>query len=214
MNKPVIILGAGGHASVLADILLKQGREILSIIAPDVPTKRVIFNGLDHWFDDGFLKKISPDHIELVNGIGSLPKTENIRSKLFHQYKSYGFNFATVIADEAIVSKYVQLGEGVQILHRAVIQIGSCIGNNSIINTGAIIDHDCFIGADTHISPGATLSGSVNCGSRVHIGTGSNVIQGINIGDDCVVAAGALVRQNIEPNHIVYSARGFLCPIN
>ena len=74
-----------------------------------------------------------------------------------------------------------------------VIQPGSRIGKNSIVNTKASVDHDCIIGDHVHISPGVTLSGGVTVGSTVHIGSGATIIQGMRIGDNCLVAAGAVV---------------------
>jgi UDP-perosamine 4-acetyltransferase len=79
----------------------------------------------------------------------------------------------------------------------AVIQSGSRIGINSIINTRASVDHDCVIGNHVHISPGVTLSGGVEIGTCSHIGTGSTVIQGIVIGNSCLAAAGAVVTKDV-----------------
>ena len=35
MPKPIVILGSGGHASVLAEILLNEGREIVAVVSPE-----------------------------------------------------------------------------------------------------------------------------------------------------------------------------------
>ena len=78
-----------------------------------------------------------------------------------------------------------------------VIQTGTNIGANSIVNTRASIDHDCTIGETVHIAPGVTLSGNVRVGDRTHIGTGAVVIQGIAIDADSLVAAGAVVYRDL-----------------
>ena len=79
----------------------------------------------------------------------------------------------------------------------AVIQPGTHIASDSIVNTRAAIDHDCAIGKHVHIAPGCTLSGYVTVGDETHIGAGAVVIQGINVGKRCLVAAGALVNRDL-----------------
>ena len=212
MSKPLVILGAGGHAAVLVDILRQQERTILAVQAPELVPNRRVFSSLSHWTNEQPLLDLVPDEVELVNGIGSLPGM-SLRYQIYARYRALGFVFAQVIAGEAVVSRYAQLGDGVQILHRAVVQAGVCIGANSIINSGAIIEHDCQLGVDNHIAPGAVLSGGVCTGSRVHVGTGAAVIQGRMIGEEAVVAAGATLNQDLAAGHIVYAARSHICRI-
>ena len=64
----------------------------------------------------------------------------------------------------------------------AVINPGVFVGNGTIINTSASIDHDCTIQEFAHISPNCSLSGNVRVGSFSHIGTGSSVHPEIKIG--------------------------------
>lgn len=212
MSKPLVILGAGGHAAVLVDMLRQQERTILAVQAPVMAPNRRVFSGLSHWPDEQPLLGLAPDAVELVNGIGSLPGM-SLRYQIYAHYRALGFAFAQVVAAEAVVSRYAQLADGVQILPRAVVQSGAYIGANSIINTGAIIEHDCQLGVDNHISPGAVLSGGVHTGSRVHVGTGAAVIQGRMIGDEAIVAAGATLNRDLAEAHIAYAARSHICTI-
>lgn len=212
MSKPLVILGAGGHAAVLVDILRQQERMILAVQAPEMAPSRRVFSGLAHWPDEQPLLALAPDEVELVNGIGSLPGM-SLRYQIYARYRALGFAFAQVIAAEAVVSRYAQLGDGVQILQRALVQSGASIGANSIINSGAIIEHDCQLGVDNHIAPGAVLSGGVHTGARVHVGTGAAVIQGRMIGDEAVVAAGASLNRDLAAAHIAYAARSHICTI-
>lgn len=205
MNKPLIVLGAGGHAAVLVDILQSQGRKILALCATDYHAGREVFLGLKILSDKEVLG-LNPLEVLLVNGIGSLP-SNNLRQKIYDMYVQEGFFFETVIADSAIVSKFVDLGQGVQLLPSVTIQAGVKIGENTIINSGAIVEHDCVLGSNNHLAPNATLSGSVKTSKNVHIGTGASVIQSIEIGENSVIGAGAVVTKNISSNVIVYPAR-------
>lgn len=208
-TKPVILIGSGGHASVLLDILLQQGVEILAVSSNDDVIERSIFNGITHIKGNDAIYQYSPKDVMLVNGIGSMPNNQ-VRSNIHQTFTEQGYEFFTVVAQDAFVSSYASLSQGCQVLSKAVIQAGVSIGEASIINTKASVDHDCQLGFNTHVAPGATLSGQVIAGDRVHIGTGANVIQCVEIGDDCVVGAGATLTCSIDANSIVYPARNHI----
>jgi sugar O-acyltransferase (sialic acid O-acetyltransferase NeuD family) len=199
-------LGTGGHACVLSDILLQQDRKIIAIISPVVPTKSRVFEGIPHLLNDEDIHQFDKKNVKLVNGIGSIPG-KNQRFSVYHYFKRLGYEFETIIANQAFVSNYATLGEGVQVMAGAIVQTGAIIGANSLVNTGAIIDHDCHIGANNHIAPGVTLSGHVDSEEFVHFGTGVSVTQGVRLGENAVIAAGAIITQDVEKNTICFPAR-------
>lgn len=208
LNKPLIILGGGGHAAVLVDILRGQGREIQAVVSPQGPLSRKVFTGLTHWQTDEHVFNYHPGQVELVNGLGSLPG-KNARMQLYEQFVAHGYIFARVIADSAIVSPYAKLAAGVQIMPRVVIQAGADVGVNSIVNTAVVIEHDCQIGKHNHLAPGVILSGGVSTSDCVHIGTGAMIIHGISIGANAVIAAGVAINKPVPDMAIVYGARPF-----
>lgn len=191
-TPPVVILGAGGHARVLIDILLKNGVTIVGAtdVNPELAgasrfSVRIIG-------DDSVLREHPPGSVHLVNALGLSISTQN-RLQLFEKYKELGYFFASAIHPSVILGSDVILGEGVQMMAGAVIQPGAQIGANTIINTNASVDHDCKIGNHVHVAPGVTLSGGVHVGDGSHIGTGAKVIQNITIGSSVLVGAGAVV---------------------
>lgn len=208
MNKPVLVLGAGGHASVVVDILRQLKCTILGIVATDSSKNDPVFSGLTRYSDDNKILSFDKDDILLVNAIGSLPGHE-ARFKLHSKYKKLGYSFMTVISPTAIVSDYARMAEGVHVMAGSVINANASIGECSIINTAAVVEHDCKIGQFNHIAPGAVLSGGVTTGSNVHIGTGARVIQGIDIGMCAVVGAGATVTRDLEGGKTLYVAKSF-----
>ncbi|MGI1677490.1 MAG: NeuD/PglB/VioB family sugar acetyltransferase [Cellvibrionaceae bacterium] len=209
MSKPVIILGGGGHASVLVDILVNQGRDILALISPNNIKERRVFDGLKHYASDDYVLSFSADEIELVNGIGSLPG-ETARFEIYKKFTNLGYVFSSVISSASIVSKIVELSNGVQIMPGAIINAGVIIGGNTIINSGAIIEHDCRIGENNHIAPGVSISGNVITDKQVHVGTGASIIQNIELGENVVVGAGAIVTCNVPSFSTVYSYRAHI----
>jgi sugar O-acyltransferase (sialic acid O-acetyltransferase NeuD family) len=197
--RSIVILGGGGHASVLADLIALKGWSVEGFVAPENnPIKGfsdIPYLGNDRvLFEKGFLREVY-----LINGIGAISPEGNIaRFRLYTQYKNMGYDFLTLIHPSAMVAKTAQIGEGVQIMAGVVIQPNIIICANTIINTRASIDHDCQIGHSVHVAPGVTLSGNVTVNDHALIGVGSTVIQGISIGEQAMVCAGSVVVSNIE----------------
>lgn len=196
MNKPIIILGNGGHASVLTEILLLQNRKILGFTAPEEQTNSY---GLKYLGTDVIIEKYNPLEVELVLGLGTVG-ISSVRQSLLEKLKNQGYTFAKCVHPSAIIASTAILYEGTQIMAGAIVQSHAKIGENTIINTGAIIEHDCVIGDHVHVAPGVTLSGSVHIGKGSHIGTGSTIIQGISVGKNTIIGAGATVISNIGTN--------------
>ncbi|MDP2559849.1 acetyltransferase [Psychrobium sp. 1_MG-2023] len=209
MSKPLVIIGAGGHAKVLMDILSRQGRKVIAYAAPEQATYNTMFTQLSWLRRDKEILKYSTDEIQLVNAIGSMPY-QLLRSKLFDMFKQHGYEFASIVCESALISPSVKLGEGVQILSRAVINADTTIAANCIINTGTIIEHDCQIGRHNHCAPSATLCGGVTTADFVHVGTGANIIEQLSIGEGSIIGAGTTITQHVEKNTIVYSAKNHL----
>ena len=198
-------MGAGGHAKVLIDALKLSNREILGVVSPNLKVEE-IFCGKKVLGDDSEIDNYSPNDIELVNGIGSLPR-DNIRWKVATKMRKQGYIFSTVIHPSAIIADNIELAEGVQIMAGVVIQPSVKIGVDSIINTGVLIDHDCNIAENCHLAPGVVCSGGVDIGRAAHVGVGTSIIQDISIGGNSIVAAGSVVYKNISCDETFIQAR-------
>lgn len=198
VNKPVIVLGAGGHAKVIAEALNLSGVTILGFITPDKESGDK-FCGLKVLGNDSVITKYDRDEIVLANGLGALPG-HTMRWSLARQMRDWGYRFTAVIHPSAIISSSVTLAEGVQIMAGSVIQPNVKLGLDSIVNTGVLLDHDCNVSDNCHLAPGVVCSGDVIVKKNVHIGTGTKIIQGISIGENSVVAAGSILYKNVPAN--------------
>jgi sugar O-acyltransferase (sialic acid O-acetyltransferase NeuD family) len=190
LEPPVVVIGGSGHGKVLASTLLMQHHRVLGFVDvnPDLPP----LLGIPHLGDDGAVLLHPPGRVRLVNGVGSIAST-TLRQNVYERFKELQYIFECVIHPSAIVAAEVEREEGVQIMAGAVVQPGSQLGANVIINTGARVDHDCAIDAHAHIAPGVTLSGNVHVGRGAHIGSGATIVQGIKVGPGAIVGAGAVV---------------------
>jgi len=196
MNLPLIILCAGGHSKVLVNALLECNATIIGIVDKNRETHGRSLLGVTVIGDDSRVLDHPPASVLLVNGLGSAG-TLGPRRALFEKFKAQGYSFANVIHPAAVCSRDVALGEGVQLMAGAIVQPGTVIGNNTIVNTAASVDHDCKIGSHTHIAPGTVICGSAIVGSEVLLGSGSTVIQNVLIGDSAIVAAGSVVIRDV-----------------
>jgi len=195
--KPVIIIGAGGHAKVLVDLLLASGSEIIGLTDVDASRHGTKLLGRLVLGTDDIIADHAVDDVELVVGVGSTAPS-NLRLSVYERYTKQGYTFHRCIHPSAIIGGEVEIQDGAQIMAGTVIQPGAQIGKNTIINTRASIDHDCQIGDHVHVAPGATLGGTVTIGDGAHIGTGSSIIENIHIGKDAMIAAGACVVKDVR----------------
>lgn len=192
MRKKVYILGAGGHAKVIAEIIQLLGHELHGFIDDDhtlIGQKLMDFPILGPISN---LHKI--DYDGLVIGIGHNESRSDISQRLS---KIDDNLWVKAHHPNAIISPDSQIGLGTMIIAGAIINIHTQIGDHCIINTGATIDHDCVVDDYTHIGPGAHLAGSVKVGKGAFIATGANIVPGCTIGDWSIVGAGATVIRDV-----------------
>lgn len=206
-DVPLILIGAGGHASVLQELAQEVGRRFLGVCDPHLSSERVrTWRGLSVLGGDDALNHVNPIGVSLVNGVGQLVGSE-ARRDLFERLSSAGFTFSTLIHPAAWVSPSAKLAEGVQVMAGAIIQAGCSVDRNTIINTRASVDHDCTIGQHVHIAPGATLCGGVEVEDEAFIGAGAVVIQGLRVGSRAIVGAGATLSHHLDAGYLIRTAK-------
>ncbi len=196
--KRIIILGSGGHARVLISLIRAADRyEISGILDPGLKREAMVLDVPVLGGDDLLSRQIKEGITLACIGVGSVGDNSK-RARLYKTVKEIGFSVPCQIHPQAIVKENeVNLSEGVQVMAGVIIQSGSFVRENTIINTGSIVEHDCVIGKHVHICPGAVISGGVIIGDSTFIGAGATIIQGIKIGDNSVVAAGAVVVNDV-----------------
>ena len=193
MNTALIIIGGGGHARVLAEIINQY--EYYHILGyTDFQFCKEM--ELPYLGNDSVIDEYLPDNVCLVNGIGSVDLPVR-RRDIYRSFTESGYRFAGIIHERSIISAKAKLLGGVQVMGGAVINADAVVRENVIINTSVTVDHDCDIGAHTHVATGVIVSGGVSIGDGCHIGTGATIIQGIKIGDGVLIGAGSLVIRDI-----------------
>lgn len=185
--KNVIIIGTGGHAKVIADIVLEAGDNLVGFLTnePDKDfflERPVLGSDLDYaQYRDN----------EFVIAIGNASARERLANNM-------SVNWYTAIHPTAVISKIgVNIGAGSVVMANAVVNPNAQIGKHCIINTNATVEHDNVIKDFAHVSVGAKLAGTVTIGYKTWIGVGATVSNGISICENCMIGAGAVVVKDI-----------------
>lgn len=194
MNTACLVVGAGGHGRVVADALLAAGQTVAGFIDRDEALHGVLLLGLPVLGGDEVLEGESFADLALVNGIGGTD--EGLRRKVQERMEAKGRRFRGVWHPASLVSPWAYCAEDAQLLAGSIVQPGAWIGPGCIINTRALVEHDCRLDAYVHCAPGSILCGDVVVGEGSHIGAGAVVRQGLNLGPGTLVGAGASVVAN------------------
>jgi len=189
MNHQLLILGAGGHGKVMAEVAeAKGGWQSIALL----DDRFVTLNDLLRWpvlggigQADQFVSQFS--HATVAVG------DYRLRLQWLEQLLGFGFKIPALSHPSAWVSASARLDAGCVVMANATVQADARVGRGCIVNTGASVDHDCYLGDGVHVCPGAHLGGGVRIGSGSWLGIGCSVIQGVRIGSHVTVGAGAAV---------------------
>lgn len=182
------LIGAGGHAKVVIEILEVSGNQISGLFDDHFSAPVALGYPVMKWDNKPFY-----DNKSFLISIGN----NKIRKRIAEENPD--MLFYSAIHPSANISKRTEISSGTVIMAGVSINSEVKIGKHCIINTNASVDHDCKIGDYVHISPNAALSGTVTIGEGTHVGTGVSIIQGIKIGKWCTIGAGSVIIRDV-PN--------------
>jgi len=190
--KKLLIIGAGGHGRVVADIALKLDRwQQIAFLDDNQNIKSLMRTSIIDEINNIFTYI---NDYDIFVGIGANKTREKIQTQL----EMKGASIPTLIHPSTIIGEEVDVGEGTVVMAGAVINCCSRIGKGCIVNTGATIDHDNKVEDYVHISPGVHIAGNVQIGKGTWIGIGTTVSNNLKITGDCTVGAGAVVVKDIS----------------
>lgn len=201
-TRNIIIFGASGHGSVIADSIAASGEQVPFII--DDQPKSATLAGVEV-IHSNKVQLSSEDQICI--GIGNNKVRKAVAGRLAGQ-------FCTVAHPTSILSSSATIGAGTVLMAGAIVNTGAVIGQHCIINTAAIIEHDCEIGDFAHISPNAALAGNVRVGEGAHVGIGACVIQGTTIGKWATIGAGSVIIRDVPDYAVVVGNPGRVLKYN
>lgn len=201
--KDIIVVGSGGHAKVVIDIIQNMKKfQICGITSNSIPQGE-LFYGFNVLGKDDIIRDYNPNSYCLAMGIGGF-KDNNLRKKVYDLLKSWGYTFVKVIHPTAIISESCIIGEGTVVFPGAILNTEVVVGNNTIIATGATIDHETKIGHHVLVSAGVNIGAYCVIEDSSLIALGAKVISGISIRNNALVAAGAVVVKDVQEQQTVF----------
>ena len=204
MSNKLAVVGASGHGKVIADIAEQLGF-IVNFYDDAYPSKTYI----EHWPIHGTcadLIALNNVSATLNNNVVVAIGNNEVRQQKIQLLQQNSFNIITLIHPTAVISPYAAIASGNVVFAGAIINAFAKVGVGCIINTAAVVEHDCTIDDFSHICPNVALAGGVSVGSNSWVGIGSQVKQLIAIGDNCLIGAGSTVVKNIPDNVTVFGS--------
>lgn len=202
-DDAIMVIGAGGHARVVADALIECGRDVVGFIDSDPHKVGTTIMGRPVAAEDKLAEVATRTSHLLVNGIGGVLHTR-LRKQVQERLETNGWRFTSVRHPSAILASQAKVSHDSQLLAGSIVQAGARAGRGNIVNTGAIVEHDCVIDDWVHLAPAATLCGNVTIGAGSVVGARAVIIQGIRIGADTLVGAGAVVIRDFDGDGILH----------
>lgn len=187
MSKEVIVIGAGGHGKVIADIVEKSGDKVLGFLDDNCKSEKVLKYPVLGKPEDCIKYKDKEFFIAIGNNA--------VRKRLSSEYDH--LKFYTAIHPSAVIAMDVEIGEGTCIMAGAIVNTSTKIGRHCIINSGSVVEHDNRLADFVHLSPGTVLCGTVTVGEGTHIGGGATVKNNVTITSDVTVDTGAVITTDI-----------------
>ncbi len=197
--RPVILIGTGGHAREVAEIVQAQhaagkGGPLRGMLTDDLAQHGTSILGIRVLGSiDWLTTRLA--QVNVIIAIGDNATRQRIAQQFGAELQAI-----SAISPHAIISPHATIGAGAMIFPTAVVGPLASIGEHSIVNLGASVSHDSTIAAYCNLNPGSRIAGNCQLGEGVALGMGAHVIQGRSIGAWTVVGAGAVVIRDL-PSH-------------
>lgn len=205
VKKRVVIIGAGGHAKVVSEIikLNSQRYECIGVIdnhlqtGSEFMTYRVLGNEEE-------IKKIVLKYM-IDGGIVAIGDNA-LRNKIATSIENMipEFNFINCIHPNALISSDVLIGSGNVFMAGSIVNSSTCIGDHNIFNTNCSVDHDNLLQDFISIGPNAKTGGDVSIEKYSAIGIGATLEHKVSIGQNCIIGSNSLVNKDTKPNSVYY----------
>lgn len=159
----LVIIGAGGHGQVIADVATQIGKYTDILFLDDAPGCAV-GKCADY---TKYVDANTEFYVAFGNNKG--------RVDWLHKLVQAGANLAILIHPTAYVSPRAKLSGGTSVLPHAIINTDVEAGLGCIINIGAIVDHRTILEEGVHLAPGAIVKGENRIAACTKIDSGEMV---------------------------------------
>ena len=190
------MLGGGGHASACLDVIVAQGEfDVVGLLDPNLESGS-FRHGVRVLGGDEAMSSLRLTCSNAFVALGQI-KDSSPRRRAFQVIRELDFSLPTIVAPSAHIAMAAKLDVGCIAMHQVLVGTGSSIGEMTILNNGAHIEHGCSVGKFVHVSTGAIVNGDCVIEDDCFLGSGSVIHEGVKIGPRSVISAGAVVRRDL-----------------
>ncbi len=208
-QKPyLLVYGAGGHAKTIMELVSQLGSHTIAGIVDDNPDLTGIqVLGFPVLGTRDLLQELTEKGIhQAVNGVGGILEI-NVRVRVFELLESTGYAFPSFVHLRATVEPSARIAAGALVFANAYIGSEAILEPMCMVNTSAVVSHDCVIGRYTHIAPGALLAGHVHVGEKTLVGMGVTSAIGVKIGNGVRIGNAAKILADVPDRTIIQAGR-------
>ena len=197
-TQRIVLIGGGGHAKVLAEVIRSMGAafELIGFVDPLPCSETVSALNLRRIGDDSALADLNGVDLAAM-GVGAVGVSP-LRRTLTQRIEAMGFRFPPLVHARGIVSSSASLEDGAVVMAGAIVQAAARLGRHTVVNSGAIVEHDVSLGEFAQVAPGAAVGGGAIIGKDCYLGLGARVRDHVVIGAGVLVAMGAVVVSNVR----------------
>lgn len=210
-ERQIVVFGGGGHGKSIIELVRSEGKwEVIGIVDDAISAGESIL-GLPVLGGAAVLENLQSSGLcYVINAVGGIGNLET-RIKIFNVINQVGLKCPAVIHPRAVCENSATIDQAGQIFALAYVGSSTKIGYGCIVNTGAIVSHDCAVGDFTNISPGSILAGGVRVEERVMIGMGVTVNLNVKIGANVRIGNSATIKSDVPAGTVVKA--GSIWPI-
>ena len=193
----IVIIGAGGHAKVLIDIVESRAdAKIAGLIGRQEDVGGSVMGHAVLGSDEDLVDVLSVGTADAVLiGLGDPAQRVRLHGEISQKLPNVAYGIA--VHKQAYVAPDVVLGPGTVIMAGATVNPCCRIGAHCVVNTNASMDHDSVMEDFANLGPNAATGGNVRIGKAAVIGLGASINQGVDIGDNGIVGSGSVVLKDV-----------------
>lgn len=190
----LLVIGAGGHAKSVLDLVLSLGRYGEIIFATNREGDAPIpgFELVDE-------RQLSPRTIrERFDAVAVAVGDNRARLGKVRSLSAAGVSLPALVHPRAHVSRLASLGEGTVVMAGAVVNAFASVGVGCIVNTCAVVEHECEVADGAHLSPGAVVAGGSSVGEGAWLCANAGMADHVSLPAWSTLAGGSFLRASVE----------------
>lgn len=205
MARGVVVVGAGGHAREVLDVIdaindagsARDAVEVVAVLADPLPEPEQFAAydiGPDRLGPVSALRD-QPASVGYVIGIGA----SDARARIDREHLGERDCPVLIHPDTFLGRRRVEFGPGTVLFAQVGLTNHITLGRHVHVNRGSTVGHDSVLGDYVTVSPHTCISGNVTAEDEVFFGTASVANPGVRIGAGATVGSGGVVVRDVEP---------------